>query len=208
MGFWKTPDPTPLNPHRLTASDQKKILGELNLDKKEIQELKKSIYATTKGGHGLLNSGRRMSFDAMKEIIKAHDPKLAQELREGFEKYQKKAEEFAEEHDTGLTKESKLKANIKRTRAFDLKRERSKEYLEEMLAEKKKAAMDKERKEGRSEYHTLKAPTVSANKWARDSSGSTTSAGKRDHEVSAGKPKTKDFRELQEEAHNLPDLPI
>lgn len=208
MGFWKTPDPAPLNEHRLTATDQQNILRAAKLTKRDISKLKKEVYDNSQGGHGLLKRSRQLSLEQMKKIIDEQDPKLGQKVKEGFQAYQKKAEEFAKEHGVEGSKQDKIKENIKKKRGYDLERERGEEYVKEMLAAREQKALEKEQKEGRSEYHTLKAPTVSANKWSRDNADKDTSIRERKHGVSAGKKETKNFQELQEKAKNLPDLPI
>lgn len=206
MGFWSQQKNTPMNEHRLTATDQTKLLRQAKLTKQDISKLKKTIYSNVQGGHGIMNRNRQMSLDEMETVIREYDPKTAEKLKKSFAEYQKNT--IGDEPTPEEKHHQKIKENIKKTRGYDLKRERGKEYMKEMLAERKKETLEKEAKEGRSEYHTLEAPTVSASKWKQDSSGTTTSAANKKHETGADKRQTKDFRELQEKAKNLPDLPI
>lgn len=211
MAFWNsTKLPTLPNARHLTASQQHSILGEAKLNKNEINQLKKTL-KSAKNGNSLLNGNKRISLGKMQEIIKQHDPKLALKLKSGFNSYSKQVQEKLDAVADKNVEHSLISDNIKKTRKYDIKRQRGKEYMKEKLAQQKLKGIDpnaeKEHTDKHGKYHTLNRPDTSIgnakrnNSWAAKSNSSETSA-------QGGKRQTKTIEELKEEAKNLPDLPI
>ena len=104
-----------------------------------------------------------------------------------------------------------ISENIKKTRKYDIKRQRGAEYMKEKLAKQKLKGIDphteKEYTDKYGKYHILDHPKTSIanikqnNSWSRKTNSNETSAqGK--------KRQTKTIEELREQAKNLPDLPI
>lgn len=196
-----------LNKQQLTARDQNAILEQAGFTKKDIKQIKSSVEQSGQDV-GFMNSGKRISFGKMRQILKKHDPDMADKARLGLNNYKKTFKHISDEETAAEQKTAKIKANIDRTRKYDQKRERGDEYMREKLAEQKLKGLEGKasdhRSKGQTEYHTLKGPDTSVARWTKkDAEG-------KDHETSAqtDKRKTDSFNKLKERANNLPDLPI
>ncbi len=209
MAFWNsTKLPTPPNAGHLTASQQRSILSEAKLNKNQINQLKKTL-KSAKDGNNLLNRNKRISLGKMQEIIKQYDPKLAQKLKQGFDKYNKQVQKKLNQVADKNVEHSLIAENIKKTRKYDIKRERSLEYMKEKLAKQKLKGIDpnaeKEHKDKYGKYHALDRPTTSISNIKPQNSWTTIAHSA---QKSAQKQPTKTMEELREEVKNLPDLPI
>ncbi|MCP4355223.1 MAG: hypothetical protein GY793_06250 [Proteobacteria bacterium] len=175
------------------------------MDKKDIKNLQSTL-KSAEGGHNLLNRTHRISLKKMEEIIKQNDPKLALKLKTGYTNYHKKVKSDLDEIAKTNLKHSRLEKNIKKTRKYDTKHERSVEYMKERLSEQKTKGLSSSNSEAEhtdkhGKYHILDRATTSArrpNKWEQDS----------DAKIDKSKQKSVSIDELKESAKNLPDLPI
>ncbi|MGB0757739.1 MAG: hypothetical protein ACPGO5_04770 [Patescibacteria group bacterium] len=212
--FWQSSEPPkiPLKKH-LTSTEQHEIFRALKMDNKDIKSLKKAMKSKPQGQF-LLNRGKQLSLGEMEDLVHQHDPKLAKKLKTGFSQYEKNVKQAWEERAATDASYNDIKSNIKRTRKFDIKRERSKEYMKERLQEEKMRGLDpdapKEHKDRHGKYHTLDKPTTSAKASQRSNSWSKYKEKGDETETSAqGKMReTKTIDEIKEKAKNLPELPI
>ncbi len=246
MAFWKQNKPIPItNKQQLTASQQKNILKSAKLSSKDIQELKK-----TTPDKSLLNPGRRISLNKMKQAIKkSGKPKLADKINKAFSDYQKQAEEYVEkfcqeQYEASKIKgqisekvksinektweaekpkktelnsqpDNKIKANIKKTREYDRKRERSEEYMQERMTnlgwtENKSSSVFKKNKPI-NPNQSYKNTRISAAHWNKNKANVSAAGNNNNYNKKNKVEKTtniSEFEKLKEEAENLPDLPI
>ncbi len=199
-----------LNKQLLTARDQEHILAETGLNKHEIKDIQTTI-KNSGADTAFMNSGKRISFGKMRKILKKHDPELSRKVRTGLKNYNKQFTKEETERQAAAAKTNTIKANIARTRKYDIKRERGKEYMKERLLEQKLKGLREDGKDTTaqepSEYHILKGPDTSVRRWSAAAEKTNNTP---DHETSAqaAKRKTDSFNKLKEQSNNLPDLPI
>jgi len=206
MAFWNsTKLPTLPNHQQLTATEQRDILSELKLAKNDIKSLQNNLKSAP-GGTGLLNRNNRLSLGKMQQIIKQYDPKLAQQLKYGFEAYHNKVQKNLDEKMAKNLEYSRLEQNIKKTRTYDQKRERSNEYMKEHLEQEKLKGLDGpvERIDKYGKYHALKQGSTSAIRVKKDQTDNNINhqwADKKNQQ-------TVSIDDIKEQVKNLPDLPI
>lgn len=233
------------NKQQLTASQQKNILKTAKLSSKDIKELKKITpdksllnperrislnkmkQAIKKAGNQKLAEKINKAFSDYQKQAEEYVEKFCQEQYEAnkikeqiSEKIKNINEETWEANQPEKTKlnsqpDDKIKANIKKTREYDRKRERSEEYLRERMAnlgwtENKSSSVFKKNKPI-NPNQSYKNTRISAAHW-NENKANVSAAGKNNNNYKKNKAEKtttiSEFEKLKEEAENLPDLPI
>jgi len=242
MAFWKQDKSLPItNKQHLTASQQEKILRTAKLSKTDIKLLKqtsqdKSLLNPNKrislnkmkqvikqAGDPKLAQKINKAFATYQKEAEKYVNEFCQEqyeidrikndIEERKKRISKKDQKNLPNKKEDSAKKDKIKANIKKTREYDRKRQRSEEYMKERMADlgwtdkTKTSALKKSPSPGQKD---IKA-SVSARRWDKQTiRGSAQSLVNKNKTSKKASPATSisDFEKLKKEADELPDLPI